>query len=59
MFHKTTTMTQSDNQIGFFVLNYFGRRRHEMSVKHFSVIKIVAGLEFRGSIPSSPTNIGE
>jgi hypothetical protein len=30
-----------------------------MSVKHFSVIKIVAGLEFRGSIPQSPTNIGK
>ena len=32
-----------------------GRRRHKGSVKPFSVIKIVTGLEFRGSIPSAPT----
>ena len=32
-----------------------GRRCHKGSVKPFFVIKIVAGLEFRGSIPSSPT----
>ena len=32
-----------------------GRRRHKGSVKPFSIIKMVAGLEFRGSIPSSPT----
>ena len=32
-----------------------GSRRHKGSVKPFSVIKIVTGLEFRGSIPSAPT----
>lgn len=33
-----------------------GMCRHKESVKLLSVIKIVAGLEFRGSILSYPTN---